>query len=331
MGPSAPVSGTTSGNTVEQMTHSFMWAVLIAGGAIVLLLALGARLLAHRLLLRGLHPARLPHEHGPSDLGIPLRSVQSVTVPGPGGAALFAWFIAPTHPPNGLASAVLVMHGWGSNASLMLPAVSVLRDAGLSVLVMDARCHGLSDGADFTSMPRFAEDMEAGLNWLAAHPNINPSAMAVMGHSVGAAAALLCARRRADVCAVVSLSAFAHPADMMRRWLRARRVPQRVLGEWVLAHVQHVIGASFEDIAPTTSIQHLRCPVLLVHGLDDDTVPFADARRILAASARSDAALMAVAGGHDLSTALTPSQSWQITCFLKEALDDPRTQETPRS
>jgi uncharacterized protein len=296
------------------------WSVWVVTGLAILLGGVGLRWLAHRLLLRGLHPARLPHEQQPGDLGIPFQSVESITLAGPGGAALFAWFIAPALAQPGGIPAVVVMHGWGSNASLMLPAVPVLREAGLAVLVMDARCHGLSDGADFTSMPRFAEDMDAGLNWLAAHPKINPSALALMGHSVGAAAAMLCASRRQDVRAVVSLSAFAHPADMVRSWLKAWRVPQRVLGDWVLAHVQHVIGARFEDIAPLCTSKAVACPLLLVHGLNDETVPFNDARRILAASGRADEALLAVTGGHDLSAALTSSQSAHIAKFITSAL-----------
>jgi uncharacterized protein len=300
-----------------------MWGDWSSWGVMALALVLGGaglRELVHRLLLRGLHPARLPHEHQPTDLGIAYRSVESVTLAGPGGAALFAWFIAPGQAPRGRVPAVVLMHGWGSNASLMLPAVPVLREAGLAVLVMDARCHGLSDGADFTSMPRFAEDIDAGLNWLAAHPDVNPSALALMGHSVGAAAAMLCASRRQDVRAVVSLSAFAHPADMMRSWLKAWRIPQSVLGDWVLAHVQHVIGARFEDIAPLRTSKAVACPLLLVHGLNDETVPFNDARRILAASGRTDEALLAVTGGHDLSAALTSSQSAHIAKFITSAL-----------
>ena len=75
----------------------------------------------------------------------------------------FSWFV----PVAGVdvAPAVVVMHGWGANASLMLPVVAPLHAAGLAVLLIDARCHGDSDGEPFTSLPRFTEDIEAGLDW----------------------------------------------------------------------------------------------------------------------------------------------------------------------
>jgi dipeptidyl aminopeptidase/acylaminoacyl peptidase len=173
--------------------------------------------------------------------------------------------------------AVLALHGWGSNAALMAPVVPPLHRAGFAVLLIDARCHGRSDGESFTSMPRFAEDIAAGLAWLRRQPGIDADRLALLGHSVGAAATLLHASHNTDVRAVVSLASFAHPREVMRRFMADKHVPYPVLGWYVLRRVQRVIGCSFDDIAPLHTITRVRCPVLLVHGLHDLTVPFADA------------------------------------------------------
>ena len=93
-------------------------------------------------------------------------------------------------------------------------------------------------------------------------PTSPPTGSALLGHSVGAAAALLHASRHHDVRAVVSLSAFAHPREVMRRFMAEKRVPYPVLGWYVLRHVQRVIGVSFDDIAPLTTLARVRCPVL---------------------------------------------------------------------
>jgi pimeloyl-ACP methyl ester carboxylesterase len=161
----------------------------------------------------------------------------------------------------------------------MLPALAPLHTAGFAVLLVDARCHGQSDDAAFTSLPRFAEDIEAGLDWLRKKNSVDAKRLAVMGHSVGAGAALLCATRRPDVRAVISLSAFAHPREIMKTYLAEAHIPYPVLGWYVMRHVQAVIGARFDDLAPLASMAQLRCPVLLVHGSDDELVPFADAQR----------------------------------------------------
>lgn len=268
------------------------------------------RATAHALILKGLRAPRVPGQFPVGALGLGAEPVQ---VPGPNGKTLFAWFVPV--PGVSRAPAVLVMHGWGANASMMLPSVAPLHAAGMAVLLLDARGHGASGDEPFTSLPRFAQDIDAGMDWLAQQPQVDATRLAVIGHSVGAGAALLCATRRDDIQAVVSISAFAHPYEVMRRLLATHRIPYLVLGWYVLRHVQRVIGARFDDIAPIRSMARVRCPVLLVHGEDDDMVPFDDARRLLAAGQAGRVQLLAVAGRHDPTEALQADQS-QLLSFL---------------
>ena len=274
----------------------------------------GARVVVHALILKGLRAPRLAALDSPEALGL---AAQPVHIPGPNGKTLFAWFV----PPPGAAKmpAVVVMHGWGANASMMLPSAVPLHGAGLAVLLLDARCHGASGDEAFTSLPRFAQDIEAGLDWLARQSRVDAKRLAVIGHSVGAGAALLSATRRNDIRAVISISAFAHPYEVMRRLLAQHHIPYFGVGWYVLRHVQRVIGARFDDIAPVRSMTCVRCPVLLVHGEDDDIVPFDDARRLLAAGRQGRVQLLAVAGRHDPSEALQTVQS-QLLVFLKTSL-----------
>lgn len=255
--------------------------------------------LLHGWLLRRFAAPRVPHGSSPAEWGI---RAEAVRIPAAGGKTLFAWFVPSPHRAR--APAILIMHGWGANAALMLPALPPLHHAGHAVLLLDARCHGESDDEAFTSMPRFAEDIASGLDWLKTRAELDPARLALVGHSVGAGAALLCASRRSDVRAVVSLAAFAHPADMMRRLLAGLHAPWWPLGWAITRYVSHVIGARFDDFAPVNTIARLRCPVLLVHGRRDATVPFDDARRLLAA-AGPDVRLLAVDADHDLSSAMS--------------------------
>lgn len=295
----------------------------MSAGALFLSIAMGlgglwaVRAGAHALILKGLRAPRVAAQVTPESLGLTAMPVQWR---GPNGTALFAWFV----PQPGVlqAPAVLVMHGWGANASMMLPAVAPLLGAGFAVLLLDARCHGASGDEAFTSLPRFSQDIDAGLDWLAQHPQVDADGLAVLGHSVGAGAALLSATRRSDIRAVVSISAFAHPYEVMRRFLADRHIPYLGLGWYVLRHVQRVIGARFDDIAPIRSMARLNCPVLLVHGEDDDMVPFDDARRLLRAGRPGSVELLAVSGRHDPTEALVAHQS-PLLAFLKAQLGQP--------
>jgi pimeloyl-ACP methyl ester carboxylesterase len=288
---------------------------MLVSSLIVLTSALALRWGAHALILRGLRAPRLAHQDTPSARGL---SALTVRLPTAQGKTLFAWFVPV--PGQTASPAVVVMHGWGANASFMLPVVAPLHAAGFAVLLIDARCHGESDDEPFTSLPRFAQDIEAGLDWLHLQKNVDPSRLTVMGHSVGAGAALLCATRRSDVRAVVSLSAFAHPQEIMRTFLKEARIPYPVLGWYVMRHVQAVIGARFDDIAPLASMAKVCCPVLLVHGTDDTVVPFADAQRLQAAGQSGPhVQCLAVSGGHDLSEALEAHLPVLID-FLQQAV-----------
>lgn len=290
-----------------------MFLVVFLCVALVMLL----RATAHALILRGLRAPRLAHQRIPGDLAL---HAESVHLPVAGDKRLFGWFVPV--PGAARSPAVVLMHGWGANASLMLPAVAPLHAAGYSVLLLDARCHGNSDDEPFTSLPRFAQDIEAGLNWLQLQPGVDGTRVAVIGHSVGAAAALLSATRRADLRAVVSLSAFAHPYEVMRRYLAEFHIPYPVIGWYVLQYVQRVIGARFDDIAPINTIPHARCPVLLVHGVDDDVAPFSDAQRLHMAGQTGTVECVAIRGGHDPSDSAADYQT-QLVEFLQRCFQTP--------
>lgn len=239
-----------------------------------------------------LRPARIPEQSTPQALGL---AFAAVSIPTANGKRLHAWLIEAA----GKAPALVVLHGWGGNAEMMLPLALPLHRAGYALLFIDARNHGASDSDTFSSLPRFAEDLEHALDWLRCQPGGGHRQLGVIGHSVGAGAALLAASRRRDIVAVVSLSAFAHPETMMRRWLASKAIPLWPLGIYVLAYVQRVIGYCFDQIAPCSTIGGVQCPVLLVHGSRDATVPPQDARLIHAARAHPAVQLLILEGGHD--------------------------------
>lgn len=221
---------------------------------------------------------------------------------------------------EGATPVVAILHGWGGNAEMMLPLARPLHEAGFAVLLFDARCHGRSDEDTFASLPRFAEDLDRAMDWLRCQPAVDPRGISLVGHSVGAGAALLVASRRNDVAAVVSLAAFSHPMTMMRRLLAAKHIPYVPLGWAVLRYVQHVIGHRFDAIAPVTTIRKVRCPTLLMHGAEDATVPVAEARAIHDARSGDHVKLKIVAGSHDDfgDTSDVANEVAELVAFLRD-------------
>ncbi|TDR56994.1 serine aminopeptidase S33 family [Halomonas ventosae] len=286
------------------------WGLLPAGLALLLHLF-------HRRLRVSLAAPRVPIACSLDEHGV---AGEKVTIPTRRGRRLAGWWL----PGQGRGT-VVITHGWGANRELMLPLARPLQAAGWNVLLFDARNHGESDADSFSSMPRFAEDTEAALAWLRARPGMADAPVALLGHSVGAAVVLLAASRRDDIAAVVSLSAFAHPDGMMRRWLAGKRLPFVPLGWYVLRYVEHVIGHRFDTIAPVTTLPRVRCPVLLVHGRDDTVIPPSDAERLHASRGNTPAELRLLPGDHDLSRHIDAEMP-ELLAFLERI----RVEATPQ-
>lgn len=249
------------------MTNLLLIAAALLG-ILGLLMPLAVRL-AYRV-------PRITGQVRPEDLGLPGEAVQVGTE---NGKRLFGWFI-PAGTPDGRAPAIAVIHGWGGSSDQLLPLAPLFHEAGYTLLLLDARNHGRSDGDGFSSMPRFAEDLGHGVDWLQGQPGVDPQRVFVVGHSVGAAAALLLASRRHDIAGVISIAAFAHPEEVMGRQLAALHLPRIPVGWLVLKYIEHAIGHRFDDIAPVNTIRRIEAPVLLVHGEADRLVPPGDMERI---------------------------------------------------
>jgi len=277
---------------------------------LLLLIAAGTALYAATpaLLRRAFRVGKGRSNELPSDV---------IWIQGRRGKRLAARYLVPPGvDPLGVA---LVMHGWGSSSERMLAAVEPLHGAGLSVLLIDARCHGASDDDDLTSMPRFAEDIESGLEWLGDHQGIDPRRVILIGHSVGAGAALLAATR-IQVAGVVTLSSMAHPRDMMKSSMARARIPRAIVA-YVMWRMQRILGQRFDEFAPVNTIRRVSSPVLIVHGDSDVAVPLSDAYR-LQQSARQGTRVLVIQGADHRAPDAFVREAGEITSWITSLWSD---------
>ena len=231
---------------------------------IIPLAVLGAIALATpRMLKRAFAPPARSVHSDPVDYDL---TGTDVWFDGPNGKRLHGWWIPVDHP----APAVIVLHGWGGNSADMLPIGPGLAASGFHVLFLNARKHGLSDDEDFMSMPRFAEDLRTAIGTVRAQGDV--TGIGVIGHSVGAAAAIYAASLDDRIDAVVAVAPFAHPEEMMRR-----NFPFPAPMTWaVLEIVERMIGHDYDDFAPRNRISGVTAPVMLLHGEADTVIPVGD-------------------------------------------------------
>jgi uncharacterized protein len=274
--------------------------------AVPLGLVVGAALTVPQLLKRAFAiPQRAMPDTTPAGLGL---DGDEVWIEGPRGKRLHGWFI----PSGDTAPAVVVVHGWGGTAADMLPIAPGVRALGFHALFLDARAHGLSDPEDFMSMPRFAEDLEAALVWLRTRDDV--TTIGVIGHSVGAAAAILVASRDPDIDAVVAVASFADPEELL--W---REIPYPAPVKWTLLRViRQMIGVSWDAIAPRNLIAKVEAPVLLMHGDADEVIPVEDAFSIR--EHQPSCTLIVVPGGRHSDLASYQRYFGDVDEFLRNSL-----------
>lgn len=225
------------------------------------------------VLRAGFRVPRRAHRGDPGDQGL---EFSAVSVPTVGGRRIFGWWM----PGDQGERTVVLIHGWGGNAESMLPVAAPMRRAGLGVLLIDSRGHGRSDADGPSSLPRFAEDVGAAIDWLQRECGLRPNEIALVGHSIGGASVLLEASRRAGLAAVVSIASFAHPGWVMRRHLKSTRVPDFLIAP-AIRYAEWRIGERLDDIAPLATVGRIDAPVLLIHGIGDETIPISDAHAIM--------------------------------------------------
>jgi pimeloyl-ACP methyl ester carboxylesterase len=249
-------------------------ALVLAAAALVLTLAAGWGLARWYVT-----PKRRPAADA-SDDSVPRERVSFAV----SGLRLDGWYIAPAGSPTPCAAVALV-HGWSANGAQMRRLAAELHQAGFGALYFDARGHGTSDRHGPVTIATFAEDIRAALRYLASRADVDTTRLALVGHSLGGAAAILVAARAGErqagsegpaLRALVSSAAFAHPRAVTRRFLRHLHLPTWPLQPVVCRVVEGWLGRSLDELAPQARIGEIRVPLLLVHGEEDRFVPAAD-------------------------------------------------------
>lgn len=213
------------------------------------------------------------------------------------GLRLHAWWI----PGSTAAPAVLFLHGNAGNISHRLDTIALLTQLGASVLILDYRGYGRSEGTP--DEHGSYEDARAALAYLNTELGMPGDRVIVFGRSLGGAIASWLAAHHE--CAGLVLES---------TWTS---LPDLAATIYPLFPVRLLARIHYDS---RSRIGAARCPVLVVHSRDDEIVPFRHAERLYAA-AREPKQLLIISGGHNegfLSSGAHYREG--ITRFLRQAL-----------
>jgi len=189
------------------------------------------------------------------------------------GERLHGWWLPAQGPARGT---VLHLHGNAANIGNHLPLVAWLPPAGFNLLMLDYRGFGRSTGRP--TLAGVVDDAESALRWLRTRPEVDPQRLIVFGQSLGGATALrLLARDSGGVRLCVIEAAFASYRGIARD-----AALRSVLLVPLLPLALPMLPPAADD--PVTALASIPVPLVILHGTDDEVIPFAHGERLAAAA-----------------------------------------------
>ena len=231
------------------------------------------------------------------------------------GARVRGWLVRATRAPR---PTVVIAHGWNSHAGDMLLFAAPLVTAGFHVVVYDALGHGESDTSEYTSLRHLRDDLELVLAWARSLAEAGQG-IALLGHSMGGAAAILVAARDRSIRALVCAAAPTDPLEIMVEFLEGRGLPGRLLVRMLVPFWRPVVKEPYEALIPVSRMREVTVPVLVMHGADDSHVRPAHAEQLAAAARDGRLAMLDGAGHNDLHAHARYGEI--IGDFLREVFD----------
>lgn len=210
-------------------------------------------------------------------------TVRNVEVLTQDNVELRAWYI---QPRDANSDSVILLHGLGDNRLGTTGYAEIMLAHGYSVLMPDARAHGISGGtiATYGLLERY--DIKRWFEWLST--NMHPRCIFGLGESMGAAQLLQSLAVEPDFCAIVAESSFSNfreiAYDRMGQQFRsgpwAGRTLLRPVVEIALTYVKLRYHLDLAKASPERAVAGTSVPVFLVHGHDDHNIPPYHSRRI---------------------------------------------------
>jgi len=223
------------------------------------------------------------------------------------GTSLFAWFLPARGEPHG---AVLYLHGNAENISTHFANVAWMPAAGFSVLALDYRGYGASQGNP--SLRGVQMDIDAAMRALLQRPDVDPGRVFIVGQSLGGALAIHYGATMAykrNVRAIVVDSPFSDYHLITQEKLAS--TPLTWAFQWLpLLTVNN-------DYSPQASVKALSpIPLLLIHGDQDAIVPVGPSHRLHERAAEPEA-IWVVPGARHIQALKTKSIRDRLVGFLR--------------
>ncbi len=212
---------------------------------------------AMRETYRALNPARIPSfQPTKEEIGF---TYGEITFSSRGRIQLSGWI---TEPENG--AMIILVHGYNSTRTGVLPIARILAQAGYGVLLFDLRAHGQSAGKRSTFGWRETDDLLGAVD--AAQREFPRARVGVWGHSLGGQIALRTAAQTdiIQAAAVDGASPATLPDHPFPAGFSLRKLAQ-LPWLWIVYNFQAILLGSAQPAGVLESVGSIApCPLLFI-------------------------------------------------------------------
>lgn len=174
---------------------------------------------------------------------------------------IHAWFI-PTNPTEKQAAkTVLFMHGNAGNISHRLETIQIFHQLGLNVFIFDYRGYGKSTGNP--SEKGTYLDATAAWNYLVQERKLSADQIIIFGRSLGGGVASELAINVSPAMLILE-STFTSMQEVSKQ-------------HYPFMPTDIILKHEYETI---NKLKNISCPIVVVHSINDEVIPFSHAERI---------------------------------------------------
>ncbi|MBW2283683.1 MAG: alpha/beta hydrolase [Deltaproteobacteria bacterium] len=238
--------------------------------------------------------------------------ITDTRIPSIDGGFLELWRIEPETESRGI---VLLAHGWSRNRDRMIPRARLFARMGFTTVVHSARDHGNSSPHRFMNAFRFAEDIDAVMDWI-------DEPVLLYGHSAGAAAAAISANRRPERIRLLFLeSCYPYTKQALMSLYRSyNRFFGYFFAPMVILWMDVFYRFQMDRVSPARLAREIDLPVLIIHGEMDESFPVRSAKVLCDGFPAGRAEFFLGKGADHSSSSLTPDYPKAVASFVDRHL-----------
>lgn len=201
---------------------------------------------------------------------------------------------------------MIFSHGVTESKTNMIKYMNLFMKKGFNALLYDQRRHGKSGGENTSYGFYERHDLKAVADWLKKRVG-DDLTLGIFGESMGGATTLMYAGTVEDEADFYVVDC---PYSDFTEQLKIRLKEDFRLPPFILSYTDLFLkwraGYSMKEVAPIQAIQHIKKPVLFIHGQEDHFIPASMTKLLYDAKQGDKELYMPEKGGHAATYAANP-------------------------